>query len=205
MKLGKTAFYCQLCQKQCRDSNGFKSHLTTLKHKQIASKFASNPDALKTSFSVKFKEEMTYLIKLKATNKTNLNYIYQEYIQDPLHVHLNATKWSNLTDFAHYLSESGDVDLFIDSSKLVFVTWIDKSVIKSVAEKPEIDLVDLQLQNAKKIKLDDIKSESKDQVEEIQPVEKEHQFVKFGFKIQQKPNVLKKSIFKKEKIAGTGS
>ena len=27
--LQKLKFYCQMCQKQCRDANGFKCHLTS--------------------------------------------------------------------------------------------------------------------------------------------------------------------------------
>jgi len=42
--LQKLRWYCQMCQKQCRDENGFKCHLTSESHKRQMMVFGENPD-----------------------------------------------------------------------------------------------------------------------------------------------------------------
>ena len=41
--LQKLRWYCQMCQKQCRDENGFKCHLTSESHKRQMMVFGANP------------------------------------------------------------------------------------------------------------------------------------------------------------------
>jgi DNA/RNA-binding protein KIN17 len=51
--------------------------------------------------------------------------VYQEYISDRNHLHMNATRWNSLSEFAHYLGREGicEVD---ETEKGVFIKWIDK-------------------------------------------------------------------------------
>lgn len=42
--LQKLRWYCQMCQKQCRDENGFKCHLTSESHKRQMMVFGEAPD-----------------------------------------------------------------------------------------------------------------------------------------------------------------
>ena len=42
--LQKLRWYCQMCEKQCRDENGFKCHLTSEGHKRQMMVFGQNPD-----------------------------------------------------------------------------------------------------------------------------------------------------------------
>lgn len=47
---------------------------------------------------------MIELLKQKFFGKEfPINKIYMEYIKDKHHVHMNATRWSTLTEFAYHL------------------------------------------------------------------------------------------------------
>jgi len=102
--LCKLKFYCQMCQKQCRDENGFKCHLTSDSHLRQMKVFQDNPDRVMDSFSKEF--ESVYLETLKrrhSTMKVNANHVYQEVIRERHHIHMNATCWATLSDFVQYL------------------------------------------------------------------------------------------------------
>ena len=42
--LQKLRWYCQMCQKQCRDENGFKCHLTSESHKRQMMVLGEDPE-----------------------------------------------------------------------------------------------------------------------------------------------------------------
>lgn len=44
--LSKLRWYCEMCQKQCRDENGFKCHQTSEGHLRQMRIFAENPEAV---------------------------------------------------------------------------------------------------------------------------------------------------------------
>lgn len=44
--LQKLRWYCEMCQKQCRDENGFKCHQTSEAHLRQMRIFAENPEAI---------------------------------------------------------------------------------------------------------------------------------------------------------------
>lgn len=41
--LQKLRWFCQMCQKQCRDENGFKCHTMSESHQRQMELFAENP------------------------------------------------------------------------------------------------------------------------------------------------------------------
>lgn len=49
--LQKLRWYCQVCQKQCRDENGFKCHLTSESHRRQMACVAENPDRFMDEYS----------------------------------------------------------------------------------------------------------------------------------------------------------
>lgn len=55
-----------------------------------------------------------------------MNQVYQEYIQDKNHLHMNATRFLSLTEFAKHLGKTGvcHVD---ETEKGWFISWIDNS------------------------------------------------------------------------------
>lgn len=97
-----------MCNKQCRDENGFKCHLTSEAHKRQMDVFGQNPNKVIRDYSVEF--EKTFLDHLRRTHpfsRVSANVVYNEYIQDRHHVHMNATKWLSLTQFVKYLGREG--------------------------------------------------------------------------------------------------
>ena len=108
--LGKLKFYCQLCSKQCRDANGLKNHSDSDSHKAKQKLFESDPDKFISEFSEQFE---AYFIDVFRDISRNDWYaaaeVYKEVVRDPDHVHLNATRWKDLTEFLNHLTEQGIV------------------------------------------------------------------------------------------------
>ena len=106
--LQKLRWYCQMCNKQCRDENGMKCHMTSESHLRQMKIFSQNAGSLLDQFSGEF--EKVYLETLRrrhGTKRMNANNVYQEVIQDKHHVHMNSTMWGSLTDFVQYLGKKG--------------------------------------------------------------------------------------------------
>ncbi|GLT89031.1 hypothetical protein SLE2022_070340 [Rubroshorea leprosula] len=49
--LQKIRWYCQMCQKQCRDENGFKCHCMIESHQRQMQVFGQNPDRIVSGYS----------------------------------------------------------------------------------------------------------------------------------------------------------
>ena len=95
--LQKLRFWCQMCSKQCRDENGFKCHQATEGHMRQMALFGEDPDRFMDSFSSDF--ETGYLALLSrqfGTRRVNANQVYNVYIKDKEHVHMNSTIWPTL-------------------------------------------------------------------------------------------------------------
>lgn len=124
--LQKLRWYCQMCQKQCRDENGFKCHTTSESHQRQLLLFAENPDEYLDSFSQEFQEGYLSLLKRRfGTKRVHANNVYQEYIHDRHHVHMNATKWETLTDFVKWLGREGHC-VVDETEKGWFVAYVDR-------------------------------------------------------------------------------
>ena len=54
------------------------------------------------------------------------NNVYQEYIQDKQHLHMNSTRWVSLTEFIKHLGRSGIAHVD-ETEKGWFIAWIDNS------------------------------------------------------------------------------
>lgn len=124
--LQKLKFYCQMCAKQCRDENGFKCHLTSDSHLRQMKIFCGNASSMLDSFSAEFeKNYLDTLYRGHRTKKINANNVYQELIQDKHHVHMNATKWTTLSDFVQYLGKSGKC-VVEETERGWYVTYIER-------------------------------------------------------------------------------
>lgn len=70
--------------------------------------------------------------------------MYQEYISDKYHVHMNSTRWVTLTEFVKHLGRTG-VARVDETEKGWFIAWIDsspKALAKAVGENPSVvDLI----------------------------------------------------------------
>lgn len=54
------------------------------------------------------------------------NRVYQEFISDKHHLHMNATRWVTLTEFVKHLGRTG-VARVDETEKGWFIAWIDNS------------------------------------------------------------------------------
>lgn len=124
--LQKLRWYCQMCEKQCRDENGFKCHTMSESHQRQLLLFAENPDKYLDSFSEEFMEGYTNLLKRRfGTKRVHANNVYQEYIQDREHIHMNATQWETLTDFVKWLGREG-IAIVDETEKGWYVAYVDR-------------------------------------------------------------------------------
>ena len=124
--LQKLRWYCQMCQKQCRDENGFKCHTMSESHQRQLLLFAEDPDKYLDSFSQDFLDEYLNLLKRRfGTKRVQANNVYQEYIHDRDHIHMNATQWETLTDFVKWLGRQGHC-IVDETEKGWYVTYIDR-------------------------------------------------------------------------------
>ena len=105
--LQKLKFYCQMCQKQCRDANGFKCHIQSESHLRQMKIFGDNASGYLKQYSNEFEKVFLTTLRMRhGTKKVNANNVYQEVIADKQHIHMNATIWTTLTDFVQYLGKS---------------------------------------------------------------------------------------------------
>ena len=106
--LQKLKFYCQMCEKQCRDANGFKCHLTSENHLRQMKIFSDNAGGILDSYSKDFERMYVSTLKMRhGTKLVNANNVYQEVISDKQHIHMNATHWTTLSEFVQYLGKTG--------------------------------------------------------------------------------------------------
>ncbi|KAJ3291906.1 hypothetical protein HK104_005710 [Borealophlyctis nickersoniae] len=125
--LQKLRWYCQMCQKQCRDENGFKCHCTSEGHIRMMQLFAESPDKYLNDYSQEFLSDFMKLFSRRHNSKrVHANLVYQEYISDRNHLHMNATRWDSLSSFVQYLGREGlaEVD---ETPKGWFIKYIDRS------------------------------------------------------------------------------
>lgn len=115
-------WYCQLCEKQCRDENGFKCHCVSESHLRRVQIFGSNPTRAIDDYSTQF--ERNFLQHLQSTyrsSRVEVNKVYNELISFKSHVHMNATRWTTLSDFIRHLSTRSDC-VVEETSKGWFIT-----------------------------------------------------------------------------------
>lgn len=125
--LQKLRWYCQMCEKQCRDENGFKCHTQSESHQRQLLLFADNSNKYIHSFSKEFSDGYVELLRRRfGTKRVAANKIYQEYIADKDHLHMNATKWLTLSDYVKHLGREG-ICAVDETEKGWYVTYIDRS------------------------------------------------------------------------------
>jgi hypothetical protein len=167
--LQKLRWYCQLCQKQCRDENGFKCHQTSDSHRRQMEVFGMNPKRVIEGYSQEFESlfmehlRRAYpnarvlaknvraplvprLLGRPPTAPCRLLQVYNEFISDRNHIHMNSTKWLTLTEFVKYLGREGKCKVD-ETEKGWYITYIhedmedklakDRSVKRAVHEKEE--------------------------------------------------------------------
>ncbi|GAA5814974.1 hypothetical protein MFLAVUS_008478 [Mucor flavus] len=139
--LQKLRFYCQACERQCRDENGFKCHVMSESHQRQMLLVAANPGRFVHNFSDEFKKEFLGLLSRRhGTKRVFANKVYQEYIAHKEHVHMNATRWNSLSEFCKQMSRDGILRVD-ETERGLHITWIDNSP-KALARQAAIQKMD---------------------------------------------------------------
>ncbi|CAN0904042.1 KIN17-like protein [Linum grandiflorum] len=107
--LQKLRWYCQMCQKQCRDENGFKCHCMSESHQRQMLIFGQNPNRVVEGYTEEFETGFLDLMKRSHHfSRIAATVVYNEYIHDRHHVHMNSTQWAMLTEFVKHLGRTVD-------------------------------------------------------------------------------------------------
>ncbi|KAL7670945.1 hypothetical protein ACOME3_005860 [Neoechinorhynchus agilis] len=127
--LQKLRWYCQMCQKQCRDENGFKCHTNSESHQRQLMIVSEQPERFINDFSREFHRGfMSTVRRIYGTRRVEANTAYQEYIRDRHHIHMNGTRWTTLTGYVQFLGNTGQC--IVDQCE-------DKWYIQAIPNDPE--------------------------------------------------------------------
>src|SRR5579859_7524475 len=126
--LQRLRWYCQVCEKQCRDENGFKCHVQSEAHVRQMLIVGENPARYVANFSRQFMGDFLQLLRTTHGEKrVHANHFYaSQYITNKNHVHMNGTRWKTLTEFITFLGHEG-ICRVENTEKGWFISWIDTS------------------------------------------------------------------------------
>ncbi|KIW01383.1 uncharacterized protein PV09_07151 [Verruconis gallopava] len=126
--LQRLRWYCQVCERQMRDENGFKQHTMSEGHVRNMQIVGENAKSFINDYSMQFKRDFIQLLRTSHGEKwVHANRFYQEYISNKDHIHMNATKWPSLTEFTKYLGREGICRVKEEEEKGLFIAWVDDS------------------------------------------------------------------------------
>lgn len=125
--LGRLRWYCQVCERQMRDENGFKMHVQSESHVRQMLVVGEDPKKAINEFSKQFNDDFLRQLRTShGTKAVHINHFYQEYIQNKEHVHMNSTRWPSLTEYAKYLGREG-ICRVEETEKGLHIAWVDTS------------------------------------------------------------------------------
>lgn len=88
---------------------------------------AEDPRKAVGEFSAQFSRDFLQQLRTShGTKAVHINRFYQEYIANKQHVHMNATRWPSLTEYAKYLGREG-ICRVEETDKGLHIAWIDNS------------------------------------------------------------------------------
>lgn len=154
--LQKLKLYCQVCQKQCRDDNGFRSHIKSPSHLRKISTVTQKDIE---EYSSQFEKGFLRLMRIShGEKKIGANKFYNEFIQDKDHIHMNSTKFTSLSKFLQHLSKSGKIKVHgieeladdSDTGKLL-ISLIDNSY-ENLLRKEKLQEIEKTKYNEQSVK-----------------------------------------------------
>ncbi|KAL0237993.1 hypothetical protein GEMRC1_012467 [Eukaryota sp. GEM-RC1] len=138
--LQKLKFYCQVCEKQCKDANAFDNHCQSESHIRNMELFSQNQDKQISDYSTQF--ETSFLTALRGnfgTKKVDANHVYNLLIRDKSHVHLNSTRWTSLSGFLQSMARAGKVVIEPHPVKGWWVSFVDQVAIERDQRGKELE------------------------------------------------------------------
>ncbi|KAK6521581.1 hypothetical protein TWF506_001793 [Arthrobotrys conoides] len=125
--LQRLRWYCQVCERQMRDENGFKCHTQSESHLRQILIVGEDPKKAINKYSSDFQHDFLQLLRTSHGEKqVHANHFYQEYIHNKEHIHMNATKWSSLSEFVKVLGREGTCRVE-ENEKGLFISYVDRS------------------------------------------------------------------------------
>src|SRR5579871_3443901 len=126
--LQRLRWYCQVCEKQCRDENGFKCHVQSEAHVRQMMIVGENPHRHIANFSRQLMGDFLQLLpSTHGEKRVHANHFYaSQYITNKSHIHMNSTRWKTLTEFITFLGHSG-ICRVENTEKGWYISWIDTS------------------------------------------------------------------------------
>ncbi|KAK6350698.1 hypothetical protein TWF718_003885 [Orbilia javanica] len=125
--LQRLRWYCQVCERQMRDENGFKCHTQSESHLRQMLIVGEDPKKAINKYSSDFQHDFLQLLRTSHGEKqVHANHFYQEYIHNKEHIHMNATKWSSLSEFVKVLGREGTCRVE-ENEKGLFISYVDRS------------------------------------------------------------------------------
>src|ERR1700753_623051 len=81
--LQRLRWYCQVCERQMRDENGFKQHTMSEGHVRNMQIVGENAKTFINDYSMQFKRDFIQLLRTSHGEKwVHANHFYQEYISN---------------------------------------------------------------------------------------------------------------------------
>lgn len=116
-----------MCQKQCRDENGFKCHRMSDGHQRQMQLFVQDPNQFMDDFSQEFEQGFMQLMSHSYRSQRILaNTVYCDFISNRHHTHMNSTIWVTLSNFVQYLGRTSQCT--IDKTpKGWYITYVDNT------------------------------------------------------------------------------
>ena len=109
-------------------SDSLYSHVQSESHVRQMQVVGEDPKKYIEKYSREFQHDFLQLLKTSHGEKSiDVNHFYQEYISHKEHIHMNATKWPSLTEFAKYLGREGICTVTEGEKGGLLVAWKDVS------------------------------------------------------------------------------
>ncbi|XP_026189802.1 DNA/RNA-binding protein KIN17 [Cyclospora cayetanensis] len=159
--LQKLRWYCQMCQKQCRDENGFKCHRMSEGHQRAMQLFIQRPGQFMDEFSREFEDEFMKLMKTRyCRTRVLANTVYNNVVCDRHHIHMNATIWVTLSEFVQYLGAT-DKCKIEHTPKGWYVEYIDHEELARKKEEERKRKVEKSQEEARREHIQALVEEAK--------------------------------------------